>query len=270
MRTLSLRAVSSFFAGMVVLVAGNFAANAELSLDEAEVQKKSGYTTSGWKNDWAVEEGFSLAIDTTGYQYPTAIAFVPDPGPDPKDPLYFVTELRGKIKVVTNDRTVYAFAEGFLETEFDTEPPAKQAEYGLAGICLEPARGYLFVTFAYQDGNVLRNNIIRFEATPDTFALEPRSQTAFTDVFAPYESGLSHQIGQCQISNDMLYVGVGDGFNEPTSSQRMDTFRGKMLRMTLDGQPAPGNPLVSRSSINSDRSTYKDGNTQPRHDPHRC
>src|SRR5680860_118926 len=248
-RTLSLRVVRSLFAGMVVLLAGHSAVNAELNLDEAEVEKKSGDKASDWKNDWVVEEGFALAIDTTGYQYPTAIAFVPNPGSNPKDPLYFVTELRGKVKVVTNDRTVYTFAEGFLETEFDKEPPAKQAEYGLAGICLEPSRGYLFVTFAYQDGNDLRNNIIRFEAKPETFALKPRSQTAFTDVFAPYESGLSHQIGQCQISDDMLYVGVGDGFNEPRSSQRLDTFRGKMLRMTLDGRPAPGNPLYESDAI---------------------
>jgi hypothetical protein len=43
-----------------------------------------------------VPEGFSISIDTEGYHYPTAIAFVPTPGNDPKDPLYFVTELRGR------------------------------------------------------------------------------------------------------------------------------------------------------------------------------
>ena len=45
---------------------------------------------------------------------PTAIAVVPNLGSGPKDPLYFVAELRGRIRVVTNDRSVHTFAEGFV------------------------------------------------------------------------------------------------------------------------------------------------------------
>ncbi len=53
-----------------------------------------------WTKDWAVADGVSLTRDTTGYSLPSAIAFVPDPGPAPADPLYFVTELGGTVKVV--------------------------------------------------------------------------------------------------------------------------------------------------------------------------
>ena len=55
---------------------------------------------SDWRSEWELPPGFSLKIDTEGFDAPTAIAFVPHPGPDPKSPLYFVTELRGKVKVV--------------------------------------------------------------------------------------------------------------------------------------------------------------------------
>ena len=92
-----------------------------------------------WRSDWAVQSQFSLRIDTEGYQFPTSIAFVPNPGRGPKDPLYFVTELKGKVKVVTNDRSVFTFAENFFRL-----PPEKLGVYlsiGLAGICLEPKHG---------------------------------------------------------------------------------------------------------------------------------
>src|SRR5680860_279258 len=215
--------------------------NADLQLDESSAATDS---NDNWKNGWAVPDGFSLAIDTLGYQYPTAIAFVPHPGDDPKDPLYFVTELRGTIKVITNDRTVTTFASGFLQTEFDKELPRGESEFGLAGLCLEPERGYVFVTFTYQDDqNVLRNNVMRFQSTPGTFSLEPTSRLAFTDTFARDESGPSHQIGPCNVHENQLYVSVGDGFVSPLNSQNIDSTLGKILRMRLDGAPVPDNPF---------------------------
>jgi len=215
--------------------------SADLQLDESSAAIDS---NENWKNGWGVPDGFSLAIDTQGYQYPTAIAFVPDPGDGPKDPLYFVTELRGTIKVITNDRTVKTFASGFLQTEFDKEFPHGESEFGMAGLCLAPKRGYVFVTFTYQDDkNVLRNNVMRFQSTPGVFSLKPESRMAFTDTFARDESGPSHQIGPCQVHDDMLYVSVGDGFVSPLNSQNIDSLLGKIIRMELDGTPAPDNPF---------------------------
>ena len=198
-----------------------------------------------WRSEWAVSEGFALQIDTEGYHFPTAIAFVPNPGAGPKDPLYFVTELRGKVKVVTNDRSIYTFAENFFQLRPEQELPEAEGETGLAGICLAPEQGYVFVTFAYQDAEgVLRNNVIRFEAQPQTFSLEPSGQMNFTDIFSPYEAAISHQIGSCQVANDLLYVSVGDG-RQTTDSQKIDSLLGKVLRFTLDGQAAPDNPFYN-------------------------
>ena len=110
---------------------------------------------------------------------PTAIAFVPSPGPGPKDPRYFVTELRGRVRVVTNDRSVHTFAEGFFDFRPEKELPALEGESGLAGICLDPARGHVFVTFAYHDSTrTIRNGIVRFETNPRTFANAPRATTS--------------------------------------------------------------------------------------------
>jgi hypothetical protein len=81
-------------AGALMLICGLPFAMAELGLKQPDVKK---LVAEERQEDWAVPEGFSISIDPQGYHYPTAIAFVPDPGDDPKDPLYFVTELRGKV-----------------------------------------------------------------------------------------------------------------------------------------------------------------------------
>ncbi|MCB0213949.1 MAG: PQQ-dependent sugar dehydrogenase, partial [Anaerolineae bacterium] len=202
-----------------------------------------------WKSDWAVADDFSINIDTEGYSLPTAIAFVPNPGDDPKDPLYFVTEIRGQVKVVTNDRTIYTFAEDFFDLQVKEELPSGQGQGGLAGICLEPEHGYVYVTFSYQDkAKILRNNIMRFETEPGTFAIKPSSQTAFTDIFVNAESGLAHQIGPCQINNDLLYVSVGEAW-QTSKSQDLDVMVGKVIRMTLDGKPVPENPFYEDDDI---------------------
>ena len=203
-----------------------------------------------WRDDWALEENFAIEKDTEGYHLPSAIAFVPAPGRGPKDPLYFVTELRGSIKVVTNDRTVHTFAEGFFKLKPREELPAQSGEVGLAGICLDPSKGYVCVTFTYQDEKgILRNNIIRFDSVPGTFSLKPVSRTAFTEIFADEYTSPSHQIGGCQIENGLVYVGVGDGHipgglhkDVYSGSQNIDTLQGKIIRMTTDGKPVEDNP----------------------------
>ena len=199
--------------------------------------------SSNWKSDWAVAEGFSIRIDTEGYTLPSAIAFVPNPGKGPKDPFYFITELKGKIKVITNDRTVFTFAEDFFRLRTPKEPPSLEGQSGLAGICLDPDRGYIFATFAYQDqGAVLRNDIVRFQSTPLTFSLKATGLARIAPVFASEVSSASHQVGPCQVKDGLLYVSVGDGAR-PAQSRQLASTLGKILRMTADGKPVKSNPF---------------------------
>src|SRR6266498_152543 len=204
--------------------------------------------SSDWKSDWAVTEGFALSIDTEGYTFPTAIAFVPEPGSGPKDPLYFVAELGGRVKVVTNDRSVYTFAENFFQRNPEKELPDLEGETGLAGICLAPEQGYVFATFAYADSlGVLRNNVVRFESKPRTFSLKATGQLDFTDIFANFEAAVSHQIGSCQVANNALYVSIGDG-RQTEESQNVNALLGKVLRISLDGKSLPDNPFYDASN----------------------
>src|SRR6476660_3197281 len=71
-----------------------------------------------WQDEWDIPSDFSISIAAAGFECPTAIAFVPNPGPERKSPLYYVTEMRGKVKVVTRDRSVLTFGQ----VPFDLTP----------------------------------------------------------------------------------------------------------------------------------------------------
>ena len=220
----------------IVLVGG---CNPEEMLDTSN-------TIDNWMSDWGVAEGYSIIPDTDGFLFPTAIVFVPNPGNKPKDPLYFIAELRGSIRVVTNDRSVYTFADDFIPTNLDNNLALLEGQFGVVGLCLEPKRGYLFATLSYSDASfVLRNIIVRFTSTPEKFSIKPISYQYILKEISNYSTAGNHQIGACQIVDDQLFIGFGDG-NFPALSQDLGSFFGKILRLTLDGKPYPENPFYNK------------------------
>lgn len=205
------------------------------------------FADDSWKAAWEVRDGFKMEIDTEGFELPSSIAFVPNPGDGPKDPLYFVTELRRGVKVITNDRTVYTFADEFArlipEILERRRRPGYVPEEGIAGITLDEETGYVFVSFSYYDANdVLRFDIARFKTEPGTFSIKPDEMVRFTDIFANQPGGDSHMIGPMAVVDDYLYVCVGDA-QAPSLTQQNDSALGKVLRMTRDGDPVPENPF---------------------------
>ncbi|HET8984305.1 MAG TPA: PQQ-dependent sugar dehydrogenase, partial [Trueperaceae bacterium] len=186
--------------------------------------------------DLAVAPGYSIEIDSSGFDLPTAIAFIPQPGTAADSPLYFVAELQGSIKVVTRDRTVHDFADvpTWGHQGHDLDGASQQ---GLAGLCLDPDNGYLFATYTEPDeGGVLRNRVVRFASQPGVFGLSAASATPIAPVLASVQSAPAHQIGGCTIHGGELYVGVGDGGN-PREVSNPDVLLGKIICMSFDGSP---------------------------------
>ena len=202
-------------------------------------------------DDWEVLPGFALEVDTHGYELPTSIAFVPSPGSRPTDPLYFVTELGGTVKVVTNNRRIHTFIDGLTAVERigpKGRKPGRLVEQGLAGICLDAKRGYVFVTFGYRDSTgTRRNGMIRYATAPRIFATRPSGEKRFSAMFSADTSAESHQVGGCQVDGDVVYVGVGDG-EEPRQARKRTSSLGKILRMDVDGAPARGNPFAGEQA----------------------
>jgi hypothetical protein len=187
-------------------------------------------------HELAVAPGYTVEVDSSGFDLPTAIAFIPEPGAAADSPLYFVAELQGTIKVVTRDRTVHDFARvpTWGHQGHDLEGASQQ---GLAGLCLEPSNGYLFATYTEPDeGGVLRNRVVRFESVPVVYGLAAASATPIAPILASVQSAPAHQIGSCTVHEGELYVGVGDGGN-PREVANPDVLLGKIICMSLDGSP---------------------------------
>jgi glucose/arabinose dehydrogenase len=110
-----------------------------------------------------------------------------------------------------------------------------RGEGGLLGLALSPdfARDGLVYAYTTTDSD---NRILRMRYTRDG-GLGPAEV-----VLSGIPSGTIHNGGRIAFGPDgMLYAGTGESNDRPLA-QDPDSLGGKILRMTPDGKPAPGNP----------------------------
>lgn len=199
----------------------------------------------------ATQPGFVVDLVGSDYRLPVNIAFVPDPGPNPDDPLYYVTELYGSIQVVTRDGTKQTFATGLLDYN-PTGPISGSGEQGLTGIAVQrdpenPEIYQLFVGMLWDNGSPPGGashypKVERIDSVAG--GLSMASRTVLLNM-QPETQGQSHQISNITIGPDgKLYVHNGDGFDASTALD-LDQFRGKVLRMNLDGAAPSDNPFYN-------------------------
>ncbi|MDN4160516.1 PQQ-dependent sugar dehydrogenase [Nocardioides abyssi] len=114
---------------------------------------------------------------------------------------------------------------------------APEGEAGLLGVALSPdfeqdRLVYLYVTTGED------NRVVRAELDGDR--LGPTE-----DVLTGIPNGFIHDGGRLLFGPDgHLYVSTGE-IGEPARAQDRDDLGGKILRITPDGDPAPGNPFGS-------------------------
>ena len=214
----------------------------------------------------AMAPGFVVEPVVEGLQLPTNIAFVPNPGPNPGDPLFYVTELYGTIKVVTNDYTVSDYATGLLNFNPTGAFPGS-GEQGLTGITVDPVTGDVFASrvAATNPGDlnsVHHPQVLRF--TSNDGGLSAAGPPTIIRDMVGETQGQSHQISNLTIGPDgKLYVHLGDGFDY-TTAQNLDSYRGKVLRMNLDGSAPSDNPFYSAANgINARDYVYAYGFRNP-------
>jgi len=194
----------------------------------------------------ALQPGFVIEEVAGDFQLPTNIAFVPNPGPNPADPLFYVTELYGTIKVVRRNFTVSDYATGLLNFNPTGAFPGS-GEQGLAGVVVDPTTGDVYATRvtatnpANPDG-AHHPQVIKFTSIDG--GLTAATITVIRDMVGESQ-GQSHQISNLTIGPDgKLYVHNGDGFDY-TTAQNLNSYRGKVLRMNLDGSPPADNPFYN-------------------------
>jgi glucose/arabinose dehydrogenase len=220
---------------------------------------------------WITHEGYAVepAATAGAFRLPVNVAFVPIPGPNPTDPLYYVTELYGSIKMVTRGGQVSTYASGLLDYD-PTGPISGTGEQGLAGLAIDGATGDLFVGMLWNNGT---SDATRGGATVHYPKVERLHSTDGGKTMAsrtilrnmqPETQGQSHQISNISIGPDgKLYVHMGDGFTATTALD-LTKYRGKVLRMNLDGTAPADNPFYNAGDgITAKDFVYSYGHRNP-------
>lgn len=224
--------------------------NSEVSADAVRNFTTTGASTPvPGAGTWLVRPGYVVEPVQSGLRLPVNIAFVPNPGTDPDDPLYYVNELYGSIQVVRRDGTRQTFATGLLDYN-PQGPISGSGEQGLTGLAVErdsinPDIYHLYVGMLWDNGSPpgAPNHYPKVERIDSTAGgLTMASRTVLLNM-QPETQGQSHQISNITIGPDgKLYVHMGDGFDSSTALN-LDMYRGKVLRMNKNGTPvATGDP----------------------------
>jgi uncharacterized repeat protein (TIGR03806 family) len=164
--------------------------------------------------------------------------------PSPADPdLWLVTEIAGRLRRVDA-------ATGGVATALDlTARVVAVNEGGLLGLALHPGfaeNGHVYVYYTVA-GSPLRSIVSRFTSSNGGQSFDPASERVILDV---PQTATNHLGGDLHFGPDgLLYVGLGDGANDPTSAQDPGSLHGKLLRLDVDGGspyaiPA-GNPFAA-------------------------
>lgn len=184
--------------------------------------------------------GFEIDTVTTGLKLPVDLAFVPEPGSNPGDPLFYVSELQGTIVTVLRDGSQVTYASGLLNYDPGGSFPGS-GEQGLTGLCIDEASGDLFAAMLYLGNDGLRHPRVQRFASSDG-GLTASSATTILDLPDTVQ-GQSHQISNLQpLGDGTLLVHMGDGF-QSLEAQNPKSYLGKILRIGLDGSVPTDNPF---------------------------
>jgi len=180
------------------------------------------------------EHAVRLVTVTEGLERPWGLAFLPDGR-------MLVSERPGRLRVVGKDGRL------------DPVPVAglprvdAQGQGGLLDVALHPRyrdNGWVYWSYAQRDAagdngtEVARGRLAgspgawKMENVEVIFRMAPKSSTGF------------HFGSRLVFDRDgLLYVTLGDR-GEIARAQKLDDHAGKILRLTDDGRPAPGNPFA--------------------------
>jgi len=172
-------------------------------------------------------EGLKVETVVTGLVTPWDLAW----GPDGQ---IWVTERGGRVSRV-NPTT------GQRTTAGEVPSVSENGEGGLMGIAFHPdfsTQPYVYVTHSYLQSGALRNRLVRMRWDGQSLGTP---EVLLANIPA---SGI-HNGSRLAIGPDrLLYMTTGDASNGDLAQDR-NTLAGKILRLTLTGQAAPGNPFGS-------------------------
>lgn len=172
-----------------------------------------------------------LKVETvaSGLEVPWSLAFLPNGDA-------WIAERPGRIRALRAGKLV---APPIATIEVSTE-----SEAGLLGLALDPAFAQNRRFFVYYTSKQEDNRVERWIASEDLATAKLDRVILHGISAAKYHDGGRLRIGP----DSMLWVATGDA-REPELSQKIDSPNGKLLRITLDGAAADGNPWPGNRAV---------------------
>jgi glucose/arabinose dehydrogenase len=190
---------------------------------------------------------YQVAVVAEGLDHPWSLAFLPDGG-------MLVTERNNGLRLVRDGKLVAEPLAGV--------PAAfKQGQGGYFDIVLDPAfatNGLVYLSYA--EGTESANHTAVARARFDGAALQD-----VTVIYrnAPEKDTDAHFGGRMVFLPDgTLLLTTGDGFEYREQAQNKASGLGKILHLTTDGKPAPGNPFEGDTAAKAEVWTLGNRNQQ--------
>jgi glucose/arabinose dehydrogenase len=164
----------------------------------------------------------------TGLSVPWSITVLPD-----RSALVSLRDKAQIVRILPDGGTVPVLSTG---PEGAVPGVVPNGEGGLLGLAISPsfATDSLVYAYASMDSG---NEVLRM-------TLSGNRLSAPRPVLRGIAKGPIHNGGRIKFGPDrMLYVPTGDATNRPAAQDR-GSLNGKILRITPDGHPAPGNPFA--------------------------
>jgi len=169
-----------------------------------------------------------VMVVTDNLDTPWSIAFLPDKS-------MLVSQRNGIVFHISKDGN---------EEKVGEIPSVKEyGEGGLMGVAVHPnfsVNSYVYFYYTYSENGVnTLNRVVRMGYKNNRLENEQI-------VVDKIPGGIFHNGGRIKFGPDgFLYITTGDATN-PSLSQNKDSLAGKILRVTDDGKPAPGNPFKTQ------------------------
>lgn len=162
-----------------------------------------------------------IEVIATNLTVPWGVAFLP--GGD-----MLVTERSGMLRRIGEDKQSHAI-EGVTHV----------GEGGLLGVAVDPKfvdNGQIYLYMTTRTDDALTNRIERYSYAKGRLADRKA-------ILGNIPGEVNHDGGRIAFGPDgFLYVATGDA-GKPELAQDKDSLAGKILRLTAEGKPAPGNPF---------------------------
>ena len=189
---------------------------------------------------------FRLETVADGLEHPWGLAFLPDGS-------MLVTERAGRLRVIQNGKLLPQAVRGL-------PAPAVSGQGGLLDIILHPdfkENKTLFLSYAHRSNRGMTTRVARA-------LFEERALKNVTAIFEalPRSNTSRHFGGRMAFdASGYLYISVGDR-GEMDRAQDTRDDAGGVHRITVNGEPAPGNPGLDDPNINNTFFTWGNRNIQ--------